>query len=153
MIIFLPIAFMTGYAKRYVNEFGWTMAFSILVSMLIGFTLTPMLSSRFLKKSDGQGGHGIQGVGRSSGGSIGATERLLTWSLDHRGRVVAIAFGVFLLTFPLNMVVGRDWIPPDDQGELTLSLNLPEGTPLSRDVAPRPATSPTRSRRSRRSSS
>ena len=51
VIIFVPIAFMTGYAKRYVNQFGWTMAFSVLVSMLVGFTLTPMLSSLLLKRA------------------------------------------------------------------------------------------------------
>ena len=50
VVIFLPIAFMNGYAKRFINPFGWTMAFSILVSMLVSFTLTPMLSSRFLKR-------------------------------------------------------------------------------------------------------
>src|SRR4030095_1202907 len=55
VVIFLPIAFMTGYARRYINPFGWTMAFSILVSMLVSFTLTPMLSSRFLKKADAEG--------------------------------------------------------------------------------------------------
>ena len=49
VVIFLPIAFMDGYAKRFINPFGWTMAFAILVSMLVSFTLTPMLSSRFLK--------------------------------------------------------------------------------------------------------
>ena len=53
VVIFLPIAFMNGYAKRYINPFGWTMAFAIMVSMLVSFTLTPMLSSRFLKLSDG----------------------------------------------------------------------------------------------------
>ena len=130
MIIFLPIAFMTGYAKRYVNEFGWTMAFSILVSMLVSFTLTPMLSSRFLEKRDeGARGH----VSKDwkffpwTGEKYG---KLLSWSLDHRGRVMAVALAVFALTFPLNMLVGRDWIPPDDQGELTVSLNMPEGTSL-----------------------
>jgi HAE1 family hydrophobic/amphiphilic exporter-1 len=128
VIIFLPIAFMTGYAKRYVNEFGWTMAFSILVSMLISFTLTPMLSSRFLKKG-GEDGHAAKEwpffdrLARKYG-------ELLAWSLDHRGRVMAVALVVFLCTFPLNALVGRDWIPPDDQGEFTLSLNLPEGTAL-----------------------
>ncbi len=129
VIIFLPIAFMTGYAKRYVNEFGWTMAFSVLVSMLISFTLTPMLSSRFLKKSEGESGHGSKDwkfflwIDRRYG-------QLLAWALDHRGRILAIALAVFACTFPLNMLVGRDWIPPDDQGELTISLNLPEGTSL-----------------------
>jgi hydrophobic/amphiphilic exporter-1 (mainly G- bacteria), HAE1 family len=49
VIIFVPIAFTSGYAKRYLNEFGTTMAFSILVSMLVAFTLTPTLSARVLK--------------------------------------------------------------------------------------------------------
>ena len=52
VVIFVPIAFMDGYAKRFINPFGWTMAFAILVSMLVSFTLTPMLSSRFLKLAD-----------------------------------------------------------------------------------------------------
>src|SRR5262249_5007048 len=52
VIIFVPIAFTTGYARRYLNEFGWTMAFSVMVSMLVSFTLTPMLCSRLLKRID-----------------------------------------------------------------------------------------------------
>ncbi len=48
VIIFVPIAFMTGYAKRFMNQFGWTMAISIMVSMLVAFTLTPALSARLL---------------------------------------------------------------------------------------------------------
>jgi HAE1 family hydrophobic/amphiphilic exporter-1 len=127
VIIFLPIAFMTGYARRYVNQFGWTMAFSILVSMLVSFTLTPMLSSRLLKR--GSSGHGSTDS-RLYAWTSERYGRLLAWSLDHRGRVVAVAVAVFALSFPLNALVGRDWIPPDDQGELTISLNLPEGTSL-----------------------
>src|SRR6185369_9949548 len=57
VVIFVPIAFMTGYARRFINPFGWTMAFSILVSMLVSFTLTPMLSSRFLKLADAEADH------------------------------------------------------------------------------------------------
>ena len=57
VVIFLPIAFMQGYAERFIYPFGWTMAFAILVSMLVSFTLTPMLSSRFLKPSDGEADH------------------------------------------------------------------------------------------------
>src|SRR5258706_11676740 len=59
VIIFVPIAFMTGFAKRFVNQFGWTMAASILVSMLVAFTLTPSLSARMLRKSTkaGAGSH------------------------------------------------------------------------------------------------
>ena len=62
VVIFLPIAFMNGYAKRFINPFGWTMAFAIMVSMLVSFTLTPMLSSRFLKLSDARGRSQDQGA-------------------------------------------------------------------------------------------
>src|SRR5215470_16411490 len=54
VVIFLPVAFMTGYARRFIYPFGWTMAFSILVSLVVSFTLTPMLSSRFLKLADAE---------------------------------------------------------------------------------------------------
>src|SRR5260370_21555411 len=52
VVIFLPVAFMTGYTRRVINPFGWTITFSILVSLLVRLTLTPMLSSRFLRVSD-----------------------------------------------------------------------------------------------------
>jgi hydrophobic/amphiphilic exporter-1 (mainly G- bacteria), HAE1 family len=129
VIIFLPIAFMSGYARRYVNQFGWTMAVSILVSMLVSFTLTPMLSSRLLRRTGGGAAHGTKEqpffawIDSRYGG-------VLRWALDHRGVVIAACFGAFLLAFPLNALVGRDWIPPDDQGELTVLLNLPEGSSL-----------------------
>ena len=137
VIIFVPIAFMTGYARRYVNEFGWTMAFAIVVSMLVSFTLTPMLSSRllrFARKDQSGSDTPADGHARTSKNSrfFGWTDRaygrMLEWSLDHRAVIVLVSLGVFALSFPLNRLVGRDWIPPDDQSELNLSLYLPEGT-------------------------
>ena len=136
VIIFLPIAFMSGYARRYVNQFGWTMAFAILVSMLVSFTLTPMLSSRLLTRSNGGTDGGRDGAHRVSKESRFFVwidrryGRVLEWALDHRGRVLALAVATFLLTFPLNALVGRDWIPPDDESELTVLLNLPEGSSI-----------------------
>jgi len=130
VIIFVPIAFMTGYAKRYVNEFGWTMAFSVMVSMLVSFTLTPMMSSLLLKSSGTDASHGKQASGKK-----GLFERLsdqyatlLAWSLDHRLAVALLTLAVFATALPLNSLVGRDWIPADDQSELTLYMNQPVGT-------------------------
>jgi HAE1 family hydrophobic/amphiphilic exporter-1 len=130
VIIFLPIAFMSGYARRYVNQFGWTMAFSILVSMLVSFTLTPMLSSRLLRATPGGASHHGTKDWPFFAWIDAKYGRVLRWSLDHRRAVIGACFGAFLLAFPLNALVGRDWIPPDDQGELTVLLNLPEGTSL-----------------------
>jgi HAE1 family hydrophobic/amphiphilic exporter-1 len=141
VIIFLPIAFMSGYARRYVNQFGWTMAVSILVSMLVSFTLTPMLSSRLLRA----GAEGASASPAPRWPFFAWIDRkyglVLRWSLDHRGLVVGACVVTFLTAFPLNALVGRDWIPPDDQGEITVLLNLPEGTSLeatsrtARDIA------------------
>ena len=66
----------------------------------------------------------------SSVGLTGCMAGCSTWSLNHRMAVIAIALATFALTFPLNAMVGRDWIPPDDQSELTISMNWPEGTSI-----------------------
>lgn len=134
VIIFLPIAFMTGYARRYVNAFGWTMAMSILVSLLVSFTLTPMLSSRFLRvgqhKQDKDSRHS-----RFFAWIEGHYLGLLNWSLDRRWTVLAIYVVVFASIYPLYQLVGRDWIPADDQSELNAHVTVPEGTSLERGVA------------------
>src|SRR6202007_3005091 len=128
-IIFLPIVFMSGYARKYVNSFGWTMAMAIMVSLLVAFTLTPMMSSRLLKL-------GRHEKKANSEGFLHSVElyylRMLRWSLAHRRAILAICVVTFLSTFGLYRLVGRDWIPADDQSELNSSYTLPEGTSLEK---------------------
>jgi HAE1 family hydrophobic/amphiphilic exporter-1 len=129
IIIFLPIAFMTGYARKYVNSFGWTMAMAILVSLLVAFTLTPMMSSRFLRVDEREReahSHGF--IHRLENWYL----KTLRWSLAHRVAIIVICVVTFLSTFGLYHLVGRDWIPADDQSELQSSFTLPEGTSLQR---------------------
>ncbi|HET6929486.1 MAG TPA: efflux RND transporter permease subunit, partial [Candidatus Acidoferrum sp.] len=129
IIIFLPIAFMTGYARKYVNSFGWTMAMAILVSLLVAFTLTPMMSSRILKLTKSE-------TKAHSQGFLHRIEEfylaMLRWSLDHRRAILIICVITFLSTFGFYHLVGRDWIPADDQSELISSFTLPEGTSLEK---------------------
>ena len=129
IIIFLPIAFMTGYARKYVNSFGWTMAMAILVSLLVAFTLTPMMSSRMLRLYGSE-------KEKHARGFLHRVEvwylQLLHWSLAHRAVIVAVCIVTFLSTFGLYHLVGRDWIPTDDQSELQSSFTLPEGTSLAK---------------------
>lgn len=127
VIIFVPIAFTTGYAKRYLNQFGWTMAFAVMVSMLVAFTLTPTLSARVLKIKR-------KGNGAPHGHKVTALERnylkLLDWSLAHRWVIVLVSVVTFASTFPLYQTIGRDWMPQEDQSELGVSLETPEGSSL-----------------------
>jgi HAE1 family hydrophobic/amphiphilic exporter-1 len=130
VVIFLPIAFMTGYARRFINPFGLTMAFSILVSMLVSFTLTPMLSSRFLKLADAEADHKTKERGFFHWLDTAYT-RQVNWALDHSWVIIAVSAVTFLLTFPLNRMVGREFVPNEDMGEWTIHVDTPEGTSLA----------------------
>lgn len=129
VVIFLPIAFMSGYAKRFINPFGWTMAFAILVSMLVSFTLTPMLSSRFLKLSDAARDRKTKESGFFHW-LDGWYTRRVNWALDHSAAIIAISIVTAALTIPLNRMVGREFVPNEDMGEWTVHLDAPEGTSL-----------------------
>src|SRR5262245_29868835 len=131
VIIFIPIAFMSGYARKFLNQFGWTMAMSIMVSMLVAFTLTPTLSARMLKKKPPKPGK----IKPEEGGPPhGLFDRIyiasLEWSLRHRWVVVVVCLLTFASTFVINDYIGRDWLPQDDQNELMISAEVPEGSSL-----------------------
>jgi hydrophobic/amphiphilic exporter-1 (mainly G- bacteria), HAE1 family len=135
VIIFVPIAFMSGYAKRFMFQFGWTMAISILVSMLVAFTLTPTLSARLLKRHAPKRRHDEDHKNPAhpehedtwlDRGYV----KILDWSLAHRWVIVAISIAVFGSTFIINRYIGRDWMPQEDQNELTVMVELPEGSSI-----------------------
>jgi HAE1 family hydrophobic/amphiphilic exporter-1 len=129
IVIFLPVAFMTGYARRFIYPFGWTMAFSILVSMLVSFTLTPMLSSRFLKVADAEKDLKTKDQGFFHWLDI-TYGRSLEWALAHPLAIISVTAVVLGLTIPLNRMIGRTFIPAEDMGEFTAHVDTPQGTSL-----------------------
>ena len=130
VVIFVPIAFMDGYAKRFINPFGWTMAFAILVSMLVSFTLTPMLSSRFLKLADADSDKKTKEGGFFHWLDEWYTRRV-NWALDHSTAIIVISVLTALAAIPLNRMVGREFVPNEDMGEWTVHADAPEGTSLA----------------------
>ena len=127
VIVFIPIAFINGYAKRYLNQFGWTMAVSILVSMLVAFTLTPALAARMLKKKPNAGEkHGAHHRGWLEVLYDGA----LVWSLNHRTVIVVVSLLTLGSTYFLYERIGKDWMPQEDQNELGVFIEMAEGTSL-----------------------
>jgi len=130
VIIFLPLAFMSGVVGRFMGGFGWTAAFAILVSLFVSFTLTPMLASRFLKKNLGKKeGH----TSKDSKLYIYIDRpytAMLKWSLAHRAVIMIVAFGVMISTYWLFGMIGKDFLPEDDQAQMEVTLRLPEGTSL-----------------------
>ena len=129
VVIFLPVAFMTGYTRRFINPFGWTMTFSILVSMVVSFTLTPMLASRFLRATDAAADSHTKDSRVFRALDRGYTASV-EWALAHPWTVIGAAALIFATTIPLNAVVGRSFIPNEDMGEFTIHIDAPEGTAL-----------------------
>jgi HAE1 family hydrophobic/amphiphilic exporter-1 len=125
--VFLPVAFMGGIVGRFMNSFGLTMAFAIMVSLLVAFTLTPMLASRWLRGEHVQtAGHG----GRVYGWIESGYERILRFSLGHRWLVVLGMVAALVAVVPLFQHVGKTFMPDNDESEFQVVVKTPEGTTL-----------------------
>jgi HAE1 family hydrophobic/amphiphilic exporter-1 len=138
VVIFLPVAFMPSVAGKFFKSVALTMAFAIMVSLLVSFTLTPMLSARlyrnYREKLKGKGGHSGDKNFIMRGLDRGYT-KILNFSLHHRWMVVTLAILVIISIVPLFMSVGKDFFPEDDQGEFEISMRAPEGTSLQATLA------------------
>ncbi len=129
-VIFAPIAFMSGQVGRFFNSFGFVVGFAIILSMVVSFTLTPMLCSRFLKPiRPATAGHAEHT--RRTGLLTRGYMRILGWSLRHRWVIVLAAILTFMSTPALFVLVGSDFVPKDDQSEFEIALTLREGATLT----------------------
>ena len=126
--VFLPVAFMGGIVGRFMYSFGLTMAFSILVSLLVAYTLTPMMASRWLSVD--------KEAGSSSKDSRffrlldGSYERILRWAMAHRWVIVTASLAALIAIAPLFLAVGKDFLPKNDESQFEVSVRAPEGTTL-----------------------
>jgi len=128
--IFVPVGFMGGIVGRFMKSFGLTMAFAIMVSLVVSFTLTPMLAARWLKvNTHGKDKHSSKNSRVFHAVDVFYT-RLLEWSMGHRAIVAIGAVLVLLSSIPLFIVVPKAFMAPDDQSEFEINLRAPEGTSL-----------------------
>ncbi|MFZ4985948.1 MAG: efflux RND transporter permease subunit [Blastocatellia bacterium] len=135
VVIFLPVSFMSSISGRFLYQFGITAAVAILVSLLVSFTLTPMMSARMLA-GDAAKAREAHGAAASRGGFYGLLDRaytaMLHFVLRHRIVVMIVAIGVMLSSVYLYGKVKQDFIPSNvDEGQFSIYLNGPEGTSLS----------------------
>ena len=140
LAVFLPVGFMGGIVGRFMSSFGLTSSFAIAVSLLVSFTLTPMLAARLIKRSkDSEEGPIERLTEPSDHGSkqsrfyrpIDSTyTRLLGWSMAHRWVIVVACLLVIISIVPLFMFVGKNFLPVDDQSQFELTVRTPEGSTL-----------------------
>jgi HAE1 family hydrophobic/amphiphilic exporter-1 len=132
-VIFLPVSFMSSISGRFLYQFGITAAVAILVSLLVSFTLTPMMSSRLIRVSDAKGGHEAPSSRRGFYRFIdGAYSHMLAFAMRHRLAVAIVAIAVVLTSVPLYRSVKQEFIPTNvDEAEFEVSVTGPEGTNLA----------------------
>jgi hydrophobic/amphiphilic exporter-1 (mainly G- bacteria), HAE1 family len=128
LAVFVPVGFMGGMVGRFMSSFGFTSAFAIAVSLLVSFTLTPMLCSRFIKKK-------TQAHSTKESRVFKPVDkfytRLLVWSMGHRRAMVGLSALVIISIIPLFMIIPKNFMPQDDRSEFQVNLRAPEGTSLA----------------------
>ncbi|HEY7068102.1 MAG TPA: efflux RND transporter permease subunit [Chloroflexota bacterium] len=138
VVIFTPVAFMSGMAGQWFRQFGLVVATATLMSLFISFTLTPMLASRWLEAGKIEPGGGPWGrfVRAFEDGMERLKERYthsLAWALRHRWLPPAVGFATLVLSgamVPLGLV-RFEFIPQTDDGYFTITTELPPGSSLA----------------------
>lgn len=132
LVIFLPLAFMSGIVGRFFKSYGITIAGAIVISTIVALTLTPMLCSIFLKVK-----HGAKNRMEKFTDSINeAMARpymvMLEWSLANRWKMLACFMVITLSALPMIMGIGKDFSPQEDTSQFIVNINAPEGTSITK---------------------
>jgi hydrophobic/amphiphilic exporter-1 (mainly G- bacteria), HAE1 family len=130
LAVFIPVGFMGGMSGRFLSAFGFTCAGAVVVSMLVSFTLTPMLTSRFVHPPTGEKAHKSKDAKFFRILDTTYT-RALVWAMGHRKTIVFSCILVILSIAPLFMVIGKNMFVRDDQSQFNISIRLPEGSSLA----------------------
>jgi hydrophobe/amphiphile efflux-1 (HAE1) family protein len=134
LAVFLPVAFMQSIPGRFLRSFGLTMGAAILISLLVSFTLTPMLASRLLRLPP-EGGRRKSILERFTDAFYRPIERaymaMLRFSLRHRWVIVLAAFGTLVSIVPLIKRIPKAFLPKNDEAQFQIDVRTPEGTSLA----------------------
>lgn len=149
IVVFAPVAFMSGMTGQYFREFGLTVAFASLFSLFVSFTVTPMLASKLLKKEVHKEGditedkpkrHLLPESVRNklnifSGfftGFLNLYKRFLIWSLDHRWKFIIVFLALFAGSILLvtQKYIKQEFTPQYDESKFSININLTTGSTL-----------------------
>ncbi|HEX6560063.1 MAG TPA: efflux RND transporter permease subunit [Longimicrobiales bacterium] len=137
--VFFPVAFMGGQIGKIFFQFGVTVAFAVLVSLFVSFTLDPMLSSVWYdpdvetKEGHHRKGFVHQYAVRFNEWFDSVANRYpswLGWALDHRGIVLGAATVSVIAAFMILPRLGFTWMPEINGDEFNVSLRTPPGSRL-----------------------
>jgi HAE1 family hydrophobic/amphiphilic exporter-1 len=138
--VFLPIGFMGGIVGRFMGSFGITMSFAIFISLIVAFTITPMLCARWLRvPKEGDVVVPVHGLNERAPGIYGAVEAaymsMLRWAMGHRWTMIVIIAATVASSVPLGRIANKNFLPTDDEGQFEVLVRAPEGWSLESSKA------------------
>ena len=141
LAVFLPVGFMTGIVGQFFKSFALTIAFAVAMSLLVAFTLDPMLSSRFVRyvspeeRTRTRAGRLFERWGRAYDALDRKYHTVLGWALHHPWKTLAAAGAVFVASLGTTAFMGTEFVPVEDRGEFQVIVDLPPGTSFDQSVA------------------
>ena len=141
LAVFLPVGFMTGIVGQFFKSFALTIAFAVAMSLLVAFTLDPMLSSRFVRylppeeRLKTRTGRILEAWGRFYDRIDEHYRGVLAWSVRRPWAVLGIAAVVFFGSLSTLGIIGTEFVPPEDRGQFEINAELPPGTSFEQSVA------------------
>jgi hydrophobic/amphiphilic exporter-1 (mainly G- bacteria), HAE1 family len=122
--VFAPVSFMGGIAGQYFKQFGLTVAVSVLISLLVARLITPVLAAYFLSSSSAAHDH------EHEGWMTRAYASFLKFTLRHKMLSVLAGVGLFYASLQMLPLLPTGFIPEEDSGRISLSVELPPGSTL-----------------------
>jgi hydrophobe/amphiphile efflux-1 (HAE1) family protein len=139
--VFLPVGFMQGIVGQFFRSFALTVAFAVAMSLVIAFTLDPMLSSRFVRyippeeRMRTRVGRMMEAWGRAYDRLDRVYHHILQWALSHPYRVLATATAILLASLSTVSIIGTEFMPAEDRGEFNVMVELQPGISFDEAVA------------------
>ena len=134
--VFVPVAFMKGIIGRFFYAFGMTVAWAVLVSLFVSFTLTPMLAAWWgVNPHSGEGGNvltrSISRFNKWFDRQASKYRGIIKWALGHRKSTIVIAAVSFIGALALFPFIGGSFTPDVDSSEFVVQFESPEGSSLA----------------------
>lgn len=133
--VFGPIAFVPGIVGQFFKQFGLTVVFTMIISLFDAFTVAPMLSAYLATKNEHDKGTGIIArmlaqFDRFQTYLEDSYEKILKWTVYHRKTVLVSAVVLFLVSMYSGKYISKTFLPANDLGEFSVSMELPVGTSI-----------------------
>ncbi|MBO4555626.1 MAG: efflux RND transporter permease subunit [Elusimicrobiales bacterium] len=130
IVIFVPMSYMDGIIGRFMKHYALTIAVAVAISTFVSLTLTPMMSSIFLKAKKSEKTKLQLMTDRLNDWLAHHYANMLEWSLSHRALMVVLSILILISTVPMSMIIGKDFMPTDDSGQYQINIKAPDGTSL-----------------------